>query len=92
MATNKTLSVDAIKPTLGTDVTLDCGINVEGNIWINPNDTVFTDRIAAHPDPIAPMIVTVEGQMNVEGDMDLGSDDLAAEHVYSDSYAKTKFL
>ena len=38
------------------------------------------------------MIVTVDGQMKVEGDMDLGSRDLAAENVYSDSYVKTKFL
>ena len=81
VATNKTLSVDAIKPTLATDVSLDCGVNVEGNVWINPNNTVVTDRITPNPDLIAPMIVTVEGQMNVEGDMDLGSHDLAAEIV-----------
>ena len=30
--------------------------------------------------------------MNVEGDMDLGSHDLAAENIYSDSYVKTKYL
>ena len=92
MKANKTLSADTIKPTVATDVTLDCGINVEGDAWINPTSTVFTDRITPHPDANAPMIVTVEGQMNVEGGVDLGSHDLAAENLYSDSRVKTKYL
>ena len=90
--TSAALTVDTIQNVIGADILVNSGINVEGNARINPNKTVFTDRITAHPDPIAPMIVTVEGQMNVEGVMDLGSHDLAPENVYSDSYVKTKFL
>ena len=52
VATSKTLSVDTIKPIRGTDVTLDCGIDVEGNIWINPSDTV--SLIASHHTLILP--------------------------------------
>ena len=35
---------------------------------INPANAVYTDRITPHLDANAPMIVTAEGQMNVEGD------------------------
>ena len=43
VATNKSPSVDTIQPTVATDVTLDCGINVEGDAVIIPINRVVTD-------------------------------------------------
>ena len=70
---NKTLYIDNLQKTgvLTDALTINSKTKIEGDVVINPSNTVYTDRITPHPDANAPMIVTVEGQMNVGGNVEM---------------------
>ena len=65
------LESNIITPSADSSTQLDGDTIVKGDVAINPSNTVFTDRITPHPDANAPMIVTVEGQMNVAGNVEM---------------------
>ena len=61
-------------------------VQVGGDLYIDLGKTIFADSITPHIHVGVPLSVLVNG------DLDVGSNDIHAENVNSNSYVKTKYL
>ena len=61
-------------------------VQVGGDLYIDPGKTIFVDTITPHIHVGEPLSVLVNG------DLDVGSNDIHAENVNRNSYVRTKYL